>query len=82
MAIYSKRIQTMLTEAQYETLLELARQQSKPVSVLIREAIEHIYFSPVELEQRRLALAELLALDAPVADWEQMEAEISQGALQ
>jgi hypothetical protein len=80
MAIYSKRIQTMLTEEQYETLLELARRQSKPVSILVREAIEHIYFTPAEQEQRQTALANLLALDAPVASWEQMEAEISQGA--
>jgi hypothetical protein len=49
--------------------------------VLIREAVEEQYLAPVEAQRRRQALRNILALDAPVADWPQMEAEIEQGAI-
>lgn len=81
MATYTKRVQTVLTKEQYERLMALAEQENKPLSVLIREAVEEQYFVPVAAKKRREALANLLALDAPVADWAQMEAEIEQGAL-
>lgn len=81
MAIYTKRVQTVLTEEQHKALSRLALKQGKPLSVLIREAIEQAYFAPIDRERRRAALANLLALEAPVADWEQMEEEIIQGAL-
>lgn len=76
MATYTKRVQAVLTEEQYRTLTELAAQQGRPLSVLVREAIEHVYFEQAERERRQAALARLLALQAPVADWEQMEDEI------
>ena len=79
MAIYSQRVQTMLTSEQYGVLTQLATQEQKPVSVLVREAIEKIYFAEAERQRRQRALRQLLALDAPVADWPQMEDEISQG---
>ena len=81
MAVYTKRVQTVLTEDQYETLSRLALEAGKPVSLLIREAIEAVYMVPVDLDRRRAALESLLSLDAPVADWEQMEEEIIKGAL-
>lgn len=81
MAIYTQRVQTVLTEEQYERLMALAEQEQKPLSVLIREAIEERYFALVAQQKRQQALANLLALQAPVAEWPQMEAEIEQGAL-
>lgn len=81
MAVYTKRVQTVLTEEQYEILSQLALKQDKPLSVLIREAIEKIYFAEVDRQRRRAALANLLSLDAPVADWEEMEEEIIRGAV-
>ena len=39
-----------------------------------------MYFAPAERERRRAALARLLALEAPVDDWERMEEEIIRGA--
>lgn len=80
MAIYTERVQTVLTKAQYERLLEMAEQAQKPLSVLIREAVEERYFVEIDRQKRQEALANLLALDAPVADWPKMEAEIEQGA--
>ena len=81
MAVYTKRVQAALTDDQYESLSRLSQQVQKPVSVLIREAIEAVYFKPVDRDRRRAALESLLSLDAPVADWEHMEEEISRGAL-
>lgn len=81
MANYTERVQTVLTKEQYERLTELAEQEQKPLSVMIREAVEERYFVKIDQQKRQAALANLLALDAPVADWPQMEAEIEQGAL-
>lgn len=81
MAIYTERVQTVLTKEQYERLIELAEQEQKPLSVMIREAVEERYFVQIEQQRRQQALANLLALEAPVAEWSQMEAEIEQGAL-
>jgi hypothetical protein len=80
-AVYTKRVQTVLTEEQYEAMSQRATETEKPLSVLIREAIEEVYFKPVERARRRAALKSLLSLDTPVADWEQMEEEIIKGAL-
>ena len=82
MAIYTERTQTVLTRAQYETLVRLSEETKKPISVLVREAIEKVYIDAEQREQRLQALEELLSLQAPVADWEQMEAEIIAGAIE
>ncbi len=80
-AVYTKRVQTVLTEEQYELLLKIAKEQGKPLSVLIREAIEEECFRKAILDRRHAALRNLLSLEAPVADWEEMEEEIIKGAL-
>ena len=81
MATYTERVQTVLTEEQNERLIQLAQQQDKPVSVLIREAIEQTYFVEMDRQRRQKALDCLLSLEAPVSDWDEMEAEIEKGAL-
>ena len=81
MANYTERVQTVLTKEQYERLSELAEQEQKPLSVMIREAVVGSYLVKIDEQKRQQALANLLALDAPVADWPQMEAEIEKGAL-
>ena len=81
MSELTKRVQAVLSEKQYKALGELSGELGKPVSRLIREAIEQVYFAPAERERRRAALARLLTLEAPVDDWERMEEEIVRGAL-
>jgi len=81
MPSYTCRAQTVLTEEQYALLRSLSERWSKPVSVLIREAIEQVYLQEVIQQRRQAAVERLLALNAPVADWEQMEQEIIRGAL-
>jgi hypothetical protein len=79
MAEYTKRVQAVLTEDQYAALADLSARSGKPISLLIREAVERVYLAKATEERRAAALARLLSLDAPVADWEQMEDEITQG---
>lgn len=80
MGEYTKRVQAVLTEEQFSTLSELSASSGKPISVLIREAVEQVYIVGTSRERRQAALARLVALDAPVADWDQMEDEITSGA--
>ncbi len=81
MSTYTRRAQTVLTEEQYALLQSLSEKRGKPVSVLIREAIEQVYVQEAIQQRRQAAVERLLALNAPVADWEQMEEEIIRGAL-
>lgn len=81
MAVYTRRVQTVLTEEQFRMLNRLSRKQHQPISKLVREAIERVYFADVGgLEGRRAALQDLLSLEAPVADWDVIEADIVRGA--
>lgn len=80
MAVYTRRVQAVLTEEQYETLSHFSAELNKPLSMLIREAVEKVYFQEASRERRQKALQRLLSLEAPVADWEQMEEEIIRGA--
>lgn len=82
MANYTRRVQTVLSEEEYARLTRLSTDLGRPLSTLIREAIERVYFEEEDRKRRRGALASLLALEAPVADWEQMEEEIIRGATQ
>lgn len=81
MPVYASRIQCLITEAQYRELLRISKKQHKPLSQLVREAIEEVYLRESATVQRRKALQELLSLQAPVADWGQMEKEIASGAV-
>jgi len=80
MATYKVRVQTVLSEEQYIELTKLAEQLDKPISALVREAVEKVYLETTKIERRQAALDDLLALQAPIAEWEQMEEEIGQGA--
>lgn len=81
MGTYTKRVQTTLTPKQYELLTGIAERSRKPLSILIRAAIELTYFTQIDRHQRETVLRKLLTLDAPVSDWEEMEGEIERGAL-
>lgn len=80
MSTYVKRVQTVLTEAEFQELVKLSEAKGKPISQLIREAVEDTYFKRIIAERRQAALESLLALDAPVSDWPQIEQEIIRGA--
>jgi hypothetical protein len=69
----------MLTHEQFAALERMARATGKPISALIRKALEDVYFERAQRERRDVALASLLSLDAPVGDWREMEEEIIRG---
>jgi hypothetical protein len=79
-AMYTERVQTVLTKEQFDLLSATAQQENKPLSVLVREAVEEVYFVQEARRRRRHALDQLVALDAPVEDWPEMEREIIEGA--
>ena len=81
MAIYTVRVQTMLADAQHSVPVDCAQRAQKPVGVLVREAVQKVYLQDVERERRQQALNRLVALNAPVSDWEEMEDEIIQAAI-
>lgn len=77
----TRRVQTVMTEEEYQLLRQIARQRRKTVSALIREAVVTECLEKERDKRRREALDRLLGLDAPVGDWEGMEAEIEKGAM-
>ena len=79
MAVYTRRVQAVLSDDQFAALTNLADHTGKPVSVLVREAVERVYFAEAAQERRQAALRSILSLGAPAPEWEQMEAEITRG---
>jgi hypothetical protein len=77
---FTRRVRVVLTGEQYDVLARLSTETGKPLSELIRDAVEQVYLKRAQRERRRSALQRLLALDAPVAEWERMEEQIIQGA--
>lgn len=74
----SERTQVLLTEEQRLKVQQLAARSSVSVGAVIRAAID-AYLPPASPEQRRRALDDLLSLNAPVAEWDVMAAEIETG---
>ena len=73
---YVRRVQTMLTEQQYELIREYAQEVQKPVSALIREAVEDALIVDLEQHRKKKALAWMARQNLPVDDWEVMERQI------
>lgn len=79
MCMYTERTQVLLTPEQRALLERIAGRRHASVGAVIREAIE-AYTAP-RARPRTEALEALLALAAPVDDWEAMKADILRGAL-
>ena len=79
MQTLSARVPVLLTPEQRARLERLAAQRGISIGALVREAVD-AYTVP-GTGDRALAMAELFALEAPVAAWETMKAEIERGAL-
>jgi hypothetical protein len=73
---YVKRVQTMLTEQQYELLQEYAQEINKPLGALVREAVEKSLIIDLEKRRKQKALEWMSAQELPVDDWEVMERQI------
>lgn len=76
------KVQVMLTDEQYETLIALAQAKGKPVSVLVREAIVDQLLKDARRAAKQKAAEQIAAMSLPVSDWPRMEDEIIQAHLE
>lgn len=74
--MFSERTQVLLSREQVSRLKRIAASDGRSVGAVIREAVDAY---TTTADQRRQALERLFALDAPVADWDQMKREIVEG---
>lgn len=74
MATLNKRVQVLLSAAQYARLKEIARSRGKSVGALVRQAV-HKQYLDTSREELVAAVEEMARLRLPVSDWEQMERE-------
>lgn len=79
MCMFSERTQVLLSPEQLATLKRIAARDGKSVGAIIREAVDS--FVEAEPDRRQRALKRLLAMNAPVDDWEVMKAQILKSQL-
>ena len=79
MATSTRRVQAVLSDEHYEELSRIAEERDRPLSLLGRDAVEAVYLEDRGAPRCREVLDRMLGLQAPVADWEDMEEEIIRG---
>jgi hypothetical protein len=80
MAERMHRAQILFPEDEYRRLKAAAQEQRRSIGSLVREAVAKQLGD--EARQKRIEAARrLISLNAPVADWPQMEEEIMRGAI-
>ena len=79
MHMNTERTQVLLTPEQRSRLERIAARENRSMGAVIRDAID-AYTLP-RARSKEEVLRSLFAINAPVADWEQMKAEIIEGAL-
>jgi predicted transcriptional regulator len=77
--MFSERTQVLLSPEQLARLKRIAERDGRSVGSVIREAVDS--FVEAEPDKRQRALKRLLAMNAPVDDWEVMKAQILQSQL-
>lgn len=78
MCMHSERTQVLLTPEQRERLARIATREGRSLGAVIRDAVD-AYTLPRGRAPHEI-LRSLFAINAPVADWEQMKREIIEGA--
>ncbi len=79
MSALSERVEIYLPKTTVEQLREVARQRQVSVSDLVQDAVEFLFIH--DQDARRRAAEALFQVEAPVADWSEMEKEIELGFL-
>jgi hypothetical protein len=77
--MFSERTQVLLSPRQVEKLKRIAARDGRSVGAVIRDAIDS-YVDP-GVDARRRAAQSILSMNAPVADWDVMKAEILRSQL-
>jgi Ribbon-helix-helix protein, copG family len=79
MRMFTERTQVLLSPEQLARLKRIAARDGKSVGAIIRDAVDGFIFAEPDVRQR--AVQEMLAMNAPVDDWEVMKAQIEQSQL-
>jgi predicted transcriptional regulator len=79
--MFTERTQVLLSPEQLRRVKRLARRERRSVGAIIREAVDAYTETPAVDDARRAAIERLMALEAPVDDWEVMKAQILAGSL-
>jgi predicted DNA-binding protein len=79
MCMFSERTQVLLSPEQLARLKRIAERDGRSVGSVIREAVDS--FVEAEPDKRQRALRRMLAMNAPVDDWEVMKAQILKSQL-
>ena len=77
--MFTERTQVLLSPEQLARLKRIAVRDGRSVGSVIREAVDT--FVEAQPDRRHQALERLLAMNAPVDDWEVMKAQIMEGQL-
>jgi 16S rRNA U516 pseudouridylate synthase RsuA-like enzyme len=78
MPALTRKVQVLLTEERHRALIRLAAAQGKPVSALLRDEVVDHLLKEARRSARRKAFEEITAMDLPVADWPEVEAQLEQ----
>jgi len=79
MCMFSERTQVLLSPEQLARLKRIAEKDGRSVGSVIRDAVDS--FVEAEPDRRQRALKRLLAMNAPVEDWDVMKAQILKSQL-
>ena len=79
MCMFSERTQVLLSPEQLARLKRIAARDGRSVGSVIRQAVDS--FVEAEPDRRQRALKRLLAMNAPVDDWDVMKAQILKSQL-
>ena len=73
---YTKRVQALFTEWQYDLLQQYAKELNVPVGTLVRETVQKALITDLEQGRKEKALEWMAAQRLPVDDWETMEDQL------
>ena len=79
LCMFSERTQVLLSPEQLARLKRIATRDGRSVGSVIRDAVDS--FVEAEPDRRQRALKRLLAMNAPVDDWDVMKAQILKSQL-
>jgi|SaaInlLV_10m_DNA_2_1039722.scaffolds.fasta_scaffold109111_1 predicted DNA-binding ribbon-helix-helix protein len=77
----TRRLEILFPEDLADYLKQIAEREKCSVGTLIRDAVAEKYVASSQTEKLE-AVERLCALEAPVGEWDEMEREIIEGALE
>ena len=71
----TRRVELLFDPDQYSRLEEIARGRGMSVAAVIRSAVDREHLQPA-LAEKRVAVGELLRVEAPVGTWEEVKEDM------